>query len=284
MPDSWETGLVEVGTDAYAYVQEGGGMCVSNAGLIVGPESCIVIDALFAPSMTQAFQAEIKRVTDKPVRLLVNSHHHIDHTLGSALFPDAQIVSHVNARAELARIGLSPLERLRTIVPDLVAEAEAEHLEPRLPDITFEGTLTLNLGDREVKLQHLGRGHTVGDIIVMLPDEGIMYAGDLAFHRVTPLAFEGHIGDWLAVCYRIADRSPKTIIPGHGPVGDMAEFRKMSGYLTAIRNQAKASFEEGKSEEQTRSEMDIGEYASWTEPQRLAANVARLFLELREEI
>ena len=282
MADSWKTGLVEVGADAYAYVQEGGGMCVSNAGLIVGPESCIVIDALFAPSMTQAFQAEIKRVTDKPVRLLVNSHHHIDHTLGNALFPEAQIVSHVNARAEQERNGLVPLERLKSIVPDLVAETEG--VDMRLPDITFEGMLTLNLGDREVRLQHLGRGHTIGDIIVMLPDEGIMYGGDLAFHRVTPLAFEGHIGDWLAVCYRIADRSPKTIVPGHGPVGDMAEFRKMSGYLSTIRSQAKASFDDGKSEEQALSEIDIGEYASWTEPERLAANVARLFLEFREDI
>ena len=282
MADSWKTGLVEVGADAYAYVQEGGGMCVSNAGLIVGPESCIVIDALFAPSMTQAFQAEIKRVTDKPVRLLVNTHHHIDHTLGNALFPEAQIVSHVNARAELARIGVSPLERLRPIVPDLVAETEG--VDMRLPDITFEGMLTLNLGNREVRLQHLGRGHTIGDIIVMLPDEGIMYAGDLAFHRVTPLAFEGHIGDWLAVCYRIADRTPKTIVPGHGPVGDMAEFRKMSGYLTTIRTQAKAAFDERKTEEQALSEIDIGDYADWTEPERLTSNVARLFEEFREDI
>ena len=282
MADSWKTGLVEVGADAYAYVQEGGGMCVSNAGLIVGPESCIVIDALFAPSMTQAFQAEIKRVTDKPVRLLVNTHHHIDHTLGNALFPEAQIVSHVNARTEQERNGLVPLGRLKSIVPDLVAETEG--VDMRLPDITFEGMLTLNLGNREVRLQHLGRGHTIGDIIVMLPDEGIMYAGDLAFHRVTPLAFEGHIGDWLAVCYRIADRTPKTIVPGHGPVGDMAEFRKMSGYLSTIRSQAKASFDDGKSEEQALSEIDIGEYASWTEPERLAANVARLFLEFREDI
>ena len=282
MTDSWPTGLVEVGTNAYAYVQEGGGMCVSNAGLIVGPDSCIVIDALFAPSMTQAFQAEIKRVTDKPVRLLVNTHHHIDHTLGNALFPEAQIVSHVNARAELARIGVSPLERLRSIVPDLVAETEG--VNTRLANVTFEGTLTLNLGDREVRLQHLGRGHTIGDIIIMLPDEGIMYGGDLAFHRVTPLAFDGHIGDWLAVCYRIADRSPKTIVPGHGPVGDMAEFRKMSGYLTTIRTQTKAAFDEGKTEEQALSEVDIGEYASWTEPDRLAMNVARLFLEFREDI
>ena len=64
----------------------------------------------------------------------------------------------------------------------------------------------------------------------------------------------------------------------------MAEFRKMSGYLTAIRNQAKASFEEGKSAEQATAEVDIGEYAAWTEPERLAANVSRLFMEFREEI
>ena len=202
--------------------------------------------------------------------------------MSRSTFPDAQIVSHVNARSEQRRNALVPLERLKPIVPDLVAETEG--VEMRLPDVTFEVTLTLNLGDREVRLQHLGRGHTVGDIIVMLPDEGIMYGGDLAFHRVTPLAFEGHIGDWLAVCYRIADRSPKVVVPGHGPVGDMAEFRKMSGYLTTIRSQAKAMFDEGKPEEQALPEIDIGEYASWTEPERLAANVARLFQEFREEI
>ena len=282
MTDSWPTGLVEVGDGAFAYVQEGGGMCVSNAGLIVGPDSCIAIDALFAPSMTQAFQAEIKRVTDKPVRLLINSHHHIDHTLGNALFPEARIISHVNARTEQIRNGLAPLERLKPIIPDLVAETEG--IELRLPDVTFEGSLTLHQGDREIRLQHLGRGHTIGDIIVMLPDEGIMYAGDLAFHRVTPLAFEGHIGDWLAVCYRIKDRSPKTVVPGHGPVGDMKEFDLMSAYLATIRQQAKAAFDDHKSEEEAISVIELGDYASWTEPERLGINVNRLFLEFREEI
>ena len=282
MTDSWKTGLVEVGTDAYAYVQEGGGMCVSNAGLIVGPDSCIAIDAMFAPSMTQAFQTEIERVTDKPVRLLINSHHHIDHTLGNALFPEARIISHVNARTEQIRNGLTPLERLKPIIPDLVAETEGIGL--RLPDVTFEGSLTLYLGDREVRLEHLGRGHTIGDIIVLLPNEGIMYAGDLAFHRVTPLALEGHIEDWLAVCYRIKDRNPTTVVPGHGPVGDLKEFSKMSAYLATIRQQAKAAFDDQKSEEEATSAIELGEYASWTEPERLGANVHRLFLEFREEI
>ena len=135
MPDTWPSGLVEVGDDAFAYVQEGGGMCVSNAGLIVGPDSCIAIDAMFAPSMTQAFQTEIKRVTDKPVRLLINSHHHIDHTLGNALFPDARIISHVNARTEQIRNGLSPLERLKPIIPDLVAETEGIELTAPRRDV-----------------------------------------------------------------------------------------------------------------------------------------------------
>ncbi len=282
MTDSWPTGLIEVGDGAFAYVQEGGGMCVSNAGLIVGPDSCIAIDAMFAPSMTQAFQKEIARVTDKPVRLLINSHHHIDHTLGNALFPEARIISHVNARAEQIRTGLTPLERLKQVIPDLVAETEG--IELRLPDVTFEGSLTLHLGDREIRLEHLGRGHTIGDIIVLLPDEGIMYAGDLAFHRVTPLAYEGHIEDWLAVCYRIKDRSPKTIVPGHGPVGDLKEFSKMSAYLATIRQQAKAAFNDHKSEEEATSAIELGEYASWTEPERLGANVQRLFQEFREEI
>ena len=144
--------------------------------------------------------------------------------------------------------------------------------------------MTLHLGDREVRLEHLGRGHTIGDIIVLLPDEGVMYAGDLAFHRVTPLAFEGHIGDWLAVCYRIKDRSPKTVVPGHGPVGDMKEFDLMSAYLATIRQQAKAAFDDRKSEDDATSAIELGDYASWTEPERLGVNVSRLFQEFREEI
>jgi len=279
---SWETGFVQVGTDAYAYVQEGGGLCVSNAGLIVGPESCIAIDALYAPAMTQAFQAEIKRVTDKPVRLLVNSHHHVDHTMGNALFPQATVISHANARSEQVRNGRTPLERLMAIIPDLTGEAAT--LDLRLPDVTFEDRLCLRLGDREVVLEHLGRGHTIGDVVVRLPDEDVMFAGDLAFHRVTPLAFEGHIGDWLAVCERIKERSPKVITPGHGPIGDLQEFEKLRLYLETIRDAAKTAFDDGKVEEDATAGIDLGEFASWTEPKRLGINVHRLYQEFRGEI
>ncbi|MCH8901825.1 MAG: MBL fold metallo-hydrolase [Chloroflexi bacterium] len=281
-PRDWPTGLIELADGVFAYVQAGGGLCVSNAGLIVGPDGCIVIDALFAPSMTRALREEIARVTDKPVRLLINTHHHIDHTLGNALFPEAQIVSHVNARREQERVGTSVLDRLRPLRPELVAEAEG--IEPRLADITFDGELALHLTGRTVRLLHLGTAHTIGDALVLLPDDKLLFAGDVAFHSVTPLAIEGHIGGWLDVCDQIDALDVATIVPGHGPVGGKAELREMRGYLDSIHRQARAAFGAGRSHEEATQGIDLGNYASWTEPERLALNVARLYQEFREEI
>ena len=279
---TWPTGLIELADGVFAYVQEGGGLCVANAGLIVGPESCIVIDALFAPSMTHALRKEIRRVTDKPVRLLINTHHHVDHTLGNALFPEAQIVSHANARREQQRVGTGVLDLLRPRVPELVAEVEG--VQPRLPDLTFEGELTLHLDGRTVRLVHLGPAHTIGDALVLLPEERLLFAGDVAFHYVTPLAFEGHIGGWIEVCDRIDGIEIDRIAPGHGPVGGKDELREMRGYLATIREQARAAFDAGRSPEEAAQQIDLGEYASWAEPERLPLNVGRLYQEFRGEI
>lgn len=281
-PPTWPTGLVEVGDGVFAYVQAGGGLCVANAGLIVGPEGCIAIDALFAPSMTRAFREEIARVTDKPVRLLVNTHHHVDHTLGNALFPEAQIVSHANARREQHRVGLGVLDLLRPRLPELVAEVEG--VQPRLPDLTFEGELTVHVGEREVRLLHLGAAHTIGDALVLLPEERLLFAGDVAFHYVTPLAFEGHIGGWLEVCDKVDALEVDTVVPGHGPVGGKAELREMRGYLDSIRRQARAAFDARLRREEATAAIDLGEYASWGEPERLPLNVGRLYQEFRGEI
>ena len=282
MAGGWPTGLIEVADGAYAYVQEGGGLCVANAGLIVGSESCIVIDALFAPSMTQAFRKEIARVTDKPVRLLVDTHHHIDHTAGNALFSEAQIVSHANARREQERVGAGVMELLRPRIPDLVGETEG--FELRLPDITFDGELTLHVDGRAVRLVHFGPAHTIGDALVFLPEERLLFAGDVAFHQVTPLAFEGHIGGWLDVCDQVDALEIDTVVPGHGPVGGKEGLREMRGYLQSIHGQARAAFDSGRSEEDAVASIDLGEYASWGEPERLPLNVGRLYQEFRGEI
>jgi len=279
---TWPTGLIEVAEGVFAYVQPGGGLCVSNAGLIVGPESCVVIDAHFAPSMTRAFREEIRRVTDKPVRMLITTHHHVDHTMGNALFPEAQIISHGNARREQQRVGKSVFERLRPLIPGLVAEAEGSEL--RLPDLTFDGKLELYLDGRTLRLIHFGPAHTIGDTLVLLPEERLLFAGDVSFHYVTPLAFEGHIGSWLHRCDEVEAMDVDAIVPGHGPVGGKAEVREMRGYLQSIREQARAAFDAGRSAEEAAKGIDLGEYASWAEPERLVLNVQRLYQEFRGEI
>jgi cyclase len=120
--------------------------------------------------------------------------------MGNALFPEAQIVSHANARREQQRAGTGVLELLRPRIPDLVAELAG--VPVRLADLTFDGQLELHLpvrqagdGGRHALLIHLGRGHTIGDALVVLPEERLVFAGDVAFQYVTPLAFEGHVGD-----------------------------------------------------------------------------------------
>jgi cyclase len=279
---TWPTGLIEVADRAFAYLQEGGGLCISNAGLIVGDESCIVIDALFAPSMTRAFRDEIRRVTDKPVRLLINTHHHVDHTMGNALFPEATIVAHANARREQQRAGRGVLEWLRPRIPELVTEASA--LPSRLPDLTYEGELTFAFEERTVRLQHLGPAHTIGDTLIVLPDERLLFAGDVAFFYVTPLGLEGNFAGWLNVCDGVDAMAIDTIVGGHGPAGTKAELREMRGYLSTVHTQARAAFDAGRDERAATAQIDLGAYASWAEADRLPLNVHRLYQEFRGEL
>jgi cyclase len=280
---TWDTGLIEVADGVFAYVQAGGGLCVANAGLIVGPDSCIAIDSLFAPSMTRAFRDAIRRVTDKPVRTLINTHHHVDHTMGNALFPEAQIIAHANARREQERVGKGVLRLLRSRIPELVAETESNEL--RFADMTFDGEFTLQAGDRELHLLHLGPAHTIGDVLVLLPDDRLLFAGDVAFSYVTPLALEGHVGGWLQRCDEIDALDFETLVPGHGPVGGKADLGEMRGYLQTIRDQARAAFAAGRSPEEATHAIDLGDYASWAEAaDRLPLNVHRLYQEFGGEL
>lgn len=282
MPSSWLAGLIEVAGGVFAYVQEGGGLCIANAGLIVGPESCVVIDALFAPSMTRAFRDAIARVSDKPVRLLINTHHHVDHTMGNSLFPEATVLSHANARSEQQRVGRGVLDILRRLIPDLVAELDDVPL--RLPDLTFDEEITFRLGERTIRLLHLGPAHTIGDALVLLPEERLVFTGDVVFDQVTPLGLEGHFGNWIKVCDAVEALAADTLVPGHGPVGDKAGLRDMRGYLQSVREQARGAFDAGKTAEDAARAIDLGAYASWAEADRIGMNVGRLYQEFAGEL
>lgn len=282
----WPTATTELAPGVFAYVQATGGFCIANAGIIAGSDGTTAIDALFTPSMTRALLDEARRVAPQPITRLLNTHHHADHTLGNALFPPGiDIVAHAKAKEQMERTPVAVVaEAFTRLAPHFAPELH--DLQDRLPNVTFDGdSMELRVDDRRLRLIHYGTGHTRGDLLAHLPDQRILFAGDMAFFYVTPLAFEGHIGNWIRITRRIIDElDADVIVAGHGPVGTKDDLRKMLDYLELVHTGARRAFDADATEEDAVRSIDLGEFAEWTEPERSTANVARCYREFRGEI
>lgn len=276
---SWDTGLIDIGDDCYAYIQSGG-LNVSNAGLVVGPDSCLVIDTLYVKPMTQAFKRSIRKVTKNPVGQIVCTHHHADHTLGLAWFPrDIPIIAHRYMRERMIESGFD-LSHFRRVNPEY-----AEHLrdvEQYFPTHTYEGSMELYLGDRRVELHNLGHAHSKGDTMVYLPKEKILYSGDFCFNFVTPATFDAHIGNWIKKARLVLKTFPlKTVVPGHGPVGDRRIIEDVADYLSRVQREARKRFKAGMPAKRAAKEIPLGVYADWMKPDRVEQAVMKLYNEFR---
>lgn len=281
----WGTATTELAPGVFSYVQANGGLCIANAGLIAGREGVTAIDALFTPAMTRALLDEAARVGGRRIDRLINTHHHVDHTLGNALFPQATpIVAHAKARDEMQRAGLSALPVIERWAPRFAGQLDG--VAERLPDVTFGGsTMEFVVSDRRVRLLHYGTGHTRGDIIVHVPDARVLFAGDLAFFFVTPLAHEGHIGNWIRNVERIlVEVDADVVVPGHGPCGTRDDWRAMLDYLRLVHGAARRAFDAGATEREAIGSIDLGEYGEWVEADRIVPNVRRSYQEFRGEL
>jgi cyclase len=271
----------EVGPRVFAYVQATGETGISNAGLVVGADGTTVVDALMVPSMTRRLVAAIKRVTRKKVGVLVNTHHHLDHTGGNRFFRGATIVASEPCRRALAA-GFPPVPLLQRFMPAFAREFPL--LKLQLPTVTFADRLVIHDGEREIHLWHPGHpAHTVGDATVFLPRERVLFTGDLAFHGVTPLAFQGHVGRWIEAAERVLELDVAVIVPGHGPVGTTHDLRLMRDYLALVRREARVRFDDGMPAEAAAADIRLGVYASWREAERILPNVMRCYQEFRNE-
>src|SRR5437867_8152943 len=158
VPTRWKSGMIEIGSKVFAYVQASGidptgDTGVANSGLIVGSEAAVAVDALMVPSMTKKLVAAIKKATRKPIAQLINTHHHLDHTGGNRFFQRATIVASEKCREALAP-GFPPVPLLRRFMPRFAAEFPK--LEVVLPTVTFQDRMVLHDGDREIQLWHPG--------------------------------------------------------------------------------------------------------------------------------
>ena len=269
-----------------------------NNVLIIGKDDVIVIDSNLTSEYTREVLAELRRLTDKPVKYVINTHWHEDHIIGNRVyrdaFPGVKFVGHRSTLKDLPEIGGanrqgsikngpgfldllkgkiqkgenlagSPItdEERQGYTSDirLVSSylAESAAFEIVLPDVLVDDQLTLTQGVRRVEIRFLGRAHTGADLVVYLPRERILISGDLIVHPVPLVGSTSYPLEYGSTLEALLALDAKVIIPGHGPImRDTSYVRSMVALLRSLKQQAEASNLRGETLEQLRKNMNLG--------------------------
>ena len=217
-----EATLQQLANGVFAYTAQGD----PNVGCIVGTDAILAIEARATPVMAQRWIDVIRaEVSDLPFGDLVLTHYHAVRTLGASAFGARRVVAHAKTAALIEERGAQDWASEQGRMPRLFLGAETIPGLTR-PTMSFEEAMSIDLGNRTVELRHLGRGHTSGDLVVWLPDEGICFAGDLVEAQAAPYMGDAHVADWsTSTLDRVAGLGATQLVGGRGPVvrdGDVA--------------------------------------------------------------
>lgn len=272
--------LREVDDGIHAYIQPDGSWWINNTGLLVGHRGAMSIDSCATERRTRAYLDAITERTDRPVRTLVNTHHHGDHTHGNWLFPGATVVAHERTREEVIAAGRPNWPGVWETPDGGAIEWGEIQIEP--PFLTYTDRVTLWLDDLRCEVRHVGvAAHTTNDSIVWIPERSVLFAGDLLFNRGTPFLVMGSIAGAIRVCEEVlAPLGARTIVPGHGEVAGPGLVDEVLGYLRFIADVARRGHEAGLPPLDAARETDLGPYAAWLDPERIVGNLHRAYAEL----
>jgi glyoxylase-like metal-dependent hydrolase (beta-lactamase superfamily II) len=285
-------GLHEVADGVHAWLLPNGGWGLSNAGLVCSGSESLLVDTLFDLELTGEMLAAMRGLTGtSPIGTVVNTHANGDHCYGNSLLPDAQIVASAAAAKEMDETPPSMLAAMVKGAPQMDAvlgkwiEAafgpyHFDGIELRAPTTTFDGALSIAVGDRTVELIEVGPAHTGGDVIAHVPDAAAVFTGDIVFHKGTPIMWAGPVENWIAACDRICDLEPSIVVPGHGPVTDTDGVRETRDYLAYIRDEATKRHDAGMSYLDAARDIDLGAFADLGESGRIVVNVHNIYRDL----
>ena len=199
-------------------------------GVVLGGRDVLVVDTRSTPAQAREIATELRQLTHDPVSIVVDTHWHFDHSFGNSVFRPATIWGHVRAAAQLVREGPATIEEVALELPEIAADIRETVIDP--PERTFEDRVTVPVGDRVVELSYHGRAHTDGDIVLVVPDANVMFAGDLLEEGAPPSFGDSFPLEWPATVEQILPLASGAVVPGHGAVGDRAFVK---GQLAAFR-------------------------------------------------
>jgi glyoxylase-like metal-dependent hydrolase (beta-lactamase superfamily II) len=201
----------EIGRDLYAFTAEGD----PNSGIIVGDDGVMVVDAQATPVMALEVIERVRKVTDKPIKYVLLSHYHAVRVLGASAYSDAEILASDSTRDLIVERGLQDKDSEIGRFPRLFRAVESI---PGLtwPTVTFPQQMSVWLGKREVRIMHIGRGHTAGDVIAWVPDANVVFSGDLVEYHSACYCGDAHLADWPKTLDRLAQFKANALVPGRG--------------------------------------------------------------------
>ena len=235
--------LKNIGKGVYAAVAVEGGKAGSNAGFIVGDNGVVVVDTFVNPAVAQELLAEIREVTNLPVRYVVNTHYHLDHTSGNGIFAEAgaTIVAQRNLRGWLRT------ENLKFFGADPKPEQKARVEALVLPDLVYTEAVDLYLGSRLVQVRYM-LGHTGGDSVVMVPDANVVFGGDLVWTTHLPNLIDASTQAWMQTLDKLVAQHPTaTFVAGHGDLATADNVRDFRNYIGTLRQDVAQAQAQGKS-------------------------------------
>lgn len=313
---AYQRGLHELGNGCFAYLQPDGSWGWNNAGLVVDGDQTLLVDTLFDPKLTHEMLEHMRRAVPAAAKVdtLVNTHANGDHCWGNQLFPQAKIIASEAGAAEmqelspkkiamlmkvakvlvaggkpvqwlgelLKSLGSNQLADLNTAAPfvlEIFQDFDFDSVELTAPNQTFCHQLEFQVGDRQVQLLEVGPAHTEGDVLVFVPQDKVVYTGDILFHQAHPIIWSGPVSNWIKACDEILSRDVVSVVPGHGALADQEAVRHLKAYLAYIQEEARARYDAGMAVEEAARDIAFEAYKDWGEAERIVVNLQTLYRE-----
>ncbi|MCW5213439.1 MBL fold metallo-hydrolase, partial [Desulfobulbus sp. TB] len=234
--------LTQISKNVYAYVDTKNSTPQNsfgaNAGIIIGEQGIAVIDTLVSANEAKRFIRDIRAISDKPIKYVINTHYHLDHVFGNAEFVKlgAVVIAQEKVQKSMQE---SAAETLKNVSAFGLTPEDIEGTEIAYPVIAYQEKVTIDLGGTLIELTHIPHSHTGGDTLVYLPEQKVLFTGDVLFTDYHPFLGEGDIEKWTAQLDAIKKMGAEKIIPGHGPVSNQSDLEDMKAYLTQFDKKAK---------------------------------------------